>query len=236
MRKRRKAEEEHDNVERWMVSYADFVTLLFCFFTAMYAISNVDNNKLGKFVRSMREAFNASPLNTKAFSVIEDIPLMPPLDMATEARVKDEMASLISQSKGGIEIKRDERGVIISMMDKFLFESGSAQLKESSRTVVDAAASALKKFPNMIRIEGHTDNVHISNKEFRSNWQLSSMRAINVAEYFIKVQGISPERISATGYAEYKPIAPNDTPEGRAKNRRVDIVILSEKEGQKEPR
>jgi len=236
MRSRRKADEEHENVERWMVSYADFVTLLFCFFTAMYAISNVDNNKLGKFVRSMREAFNASPSNTKAFSVIEDIPLIPPLDLATEARVKDEMASLISGSKGGIEIKRDGRGVIISMMDKFLFESGSAQLKESSRAVVDAAASALKKFPNMIRIEGHTDNVQISNREFRSNWQLSSIRAINVAEYFINVKGISPERISATGYAEYKPIAPNDTPEGRAKNRRVDIVILSEKEGQKEPR
>jgi len=236
MRSRRKADEEHENVERWMVSYADFVTLLFCFFTAMYAISNVDNNKLGKFVRSMREAFNASPSNTKAFSVIEDIPLIRPLDMATEARVKDEMAGLISESKGGIEIKRDERGVIISMMDKFLFESGSAQLKESSRAVVDAAASALKKFPNMIRIEGHTDNVQISNREFRSNWQLSSIRAINVAEYFINVKGISPERISATGYAEYKPIAPNDTPEGRAKNRRVDIVILSEKEGQKEPR
>ena len=184
----------------------------------------------------MREAFNASPSNTRAFSVIEDIPLMPPLDMATEARVKDEMASLISQANGGIEIKRDERGVVISMMDKFLFESGSAQLKESSRSVVDAAASALKKFPNMIRIEGHTDNVQISNREFRSNWQLSSMRAINVAEYFINVRGISPERISATGYAEYKPIAPNDTPEGRARNRRVDIVILSEKEGQKEPR
>lgn len=236
IKRRRKTEEERDNIERWMVSYADFVTLLFCFFTAMYAISNVDNNKLGKFVKSMREAFNASPSNTRAFSVIEDIPLMPPLDMATEARVKDEMASLISQANGGIEIKRDERGVVISMMDKFLFESGSAQLKESSRSVVDAAASALKKFPNMIRIEGHTDNVQISNREFRSNWQLSSMRAINVAEYFINVRGISPERISATGYAEYKPIAPNDTPEGRARNRRVDIVILSEKEGQKEPR
>jgi len=234
--KKKKKIEENENVDRWMVSYADFVTLLFCFFTAMYAISNVDNNKLGKFVKSMKEAFNASTSNTKAFSIIDDIPLMPPLDMATEARMKDKMASLISQANGGIEIKRDERGVVISMMDKFLFESGSAQLKESSRGVVDAAAAVLKKFPNMIRIEGHTDNLQIRNREFRSNWQLSSMRAINIAEYFINVQGISPERISATGYAEYKPIAPNDTPEGRAKNRRVDIVILSEKEGQKEPR
>jgi chemotaxis protein MotB len=236
IKRRKRTEEEHENVERWMVSYADFVTLLFCFFTAMYAISNVDNDKLGKFVRSMRDAFNASPSSTKAFSVIEDIPLLPPLDMETEAKVKEEMASLVSEAKGGIEIKRDERGVTISMMDKFLFESGSAQLKESSRVVVDAAAAAMKNFPNMIRIEGHTDNVHISNMDFRSNWQLSSMRAINVAEYFIRVHGISPERVSATGYAEYKPIAPNDTPEGRSRNRRVDIVILSEKEGKKEPR
>ena len=150
--------------------------------------------------------------------------------------MKDEMDKLVSEAKGGIAIKRDERGVTISIMDKFLFEPGSAQLRESSKAVVDTAASALKNFPNMIRIEGHTDNVHISNRDFRSNWELSSMRAINVAEYFINVHGISPERISATGYAEYKPIAPNDSPDGRSKNRRVDIVILSQKEGQKEPR
>jgi len=236
IKRRRKTEEEHENVERWMVSYADFVTLLFCFFTAMYAISNVDNDKLGKFVRSMRDAFNASPSSTKAFSVIEDIPILIPLDLETEAKVKDEMDKLVSEAKNGIEIKRDERGVTISIMDKFLFEPGSAQLRESSKAVVDTAASALKNFPNMVRIEGHTDNVKISNRDFRSNWELSSTRAINVAEYFINVHGISPERISATGYAEYKPIAPNDSPDGRSKNRRVDVVILSEKEGQKEPR
>jgi chemotaxis protein MotB len=236
IKKRRKTEEEHENVERWMVSYADFVTLLFCFFTAMYAISNVDTDKLGKFVRSMRDAFNASPSNGKAFSVIEDIPILLPADTEIETTVKEAMDTLESEAKGGVEIKRDERGVIISVADKFLFESGSAQLRESSRAVVDAAASALKHFPNMIRIEGHTDNIQISNREFHSNWELSSARAINVAKYFIKAHRISPERISATGYAEYKPIASNNTPEGRAKNRRVDIVILSDKEGQKEPR
>lgn len=219
-----------------MVSYADFVTLLFCFFTAMYAISNVDTDKLGKFVRSMRNAFNASPSNVKAFSVIEDIPIMLPADAEVESVVKEAMNTLTSESKGGIEIKRDERGVIISVMDKFLFESGSAQLRENSRVVVDAAASALKNSPNMIRIEGHTDNIKISNRDYRSNWELSSMRAINVAKYFIKAHGINPERISAIGYAEYKPIASNNTPDGRSKNRRVDIVILSEKEGKKEPK
>ena len=234
--RRKKREEEHENVERWMVSYADFVTLLFCFFTAMYAISNVDTDKLGKFVRSMRDAFNASPSNGKAFSVIADIPILLPADAEVEATVKDAMDTLASEAKGGVEIKRDERGVIISVADKFLFESGSAQLRENSRAVVDAAASAINHLPNVIRIEGHTDNIQISNRDFHSNWELSSARAINVAKYFIKAHGIRPERISAIGYAEYKPIASNNTPDGRSKNRRVDIVILSEKEGQKEPK
>jgi chemotaxis protein MotB len=233
---RRKKEEEHENVERWMVSYADFVTLLFCFFTAMYAISNVDTDKLGKFVRSMRDAFNASPSNGKVFSVIEDVPIILPVDSEVESTVKEAMDSLASELKGGIEVKRDKRGVVISVKDKFLFESGSAQLREDARSVVDAAATSLKPFPNMIRIEGHTDNIQINTREFRSNWELSSTRAINVAKYFIKAHGIHPERISAIGYAEYKPLASNNTPEGRGKNRRVDIVILNAEEGNKEPK
>jgi len=234
--KRKKKIEEHDNVERWMVSYADFVTLLFCFFTAMYAISNVDTSKLGKFVRSMRFAFNAVEPNGKAFTVMEDVPIIMPVDSEVESVVKDELDDLVSQSKGGIEIRRDRRGVVISLMDKFLFESGYARLREEARPAVDAVAAAVRRFPNMIRIEGHTDNIPIQSAEFPSNWELSSQRAINVARYFIDRHKIQPGRISTAGYAEYRPISSNDTAEGRARNRRVDIVILNEREGSREPR
>lgn len=234
--KRKKKIEEHENVERWMVSYADFVTLLFCFFTAMYAISNVDTAKLGKFVRSMRFAFNAAEPNGRAFAVIEDIPIVTPVDTEMESVVRNELGAAVSESKGGIEINRDKRGVVISVKDKFLFEAGYAKLREEARPLVDAVASAIKPLPNMIRIEGHTDNVPIRNNEFPSNWELSSQRAINVARYFMERHKIHPGRISTAGYAEYRPVSSNDTPEGRAKNRRVDIVILNEGEAGREPR
>jgi len=232
----RKKTEEPENVDRWMVSYADFVTLLFCFFTAMYAISNVDAGKLGKFVESMREAFNASDSGGRAFSVIEDVRIVAPVDTEVESVVRDELASMVSGSKGGIEIRRDGRGVVISVKDRFLFESGQAKLIEDARPLVDSIASAIQHFHNMVRIEGHTDNVPIGNSQFPSNWELSSQRAINIAKYFIDRHKINPGRISTTGYAEFRPVSPNDTADGRTKNRRVDIVILNEREQNREPR
>ncbi|MBI5741863.1 MAG: OmpA family protein [Nitrospirae bacterium] len=234
--KRKKNAEEPENVDRWMVSYADFVTLLFCFFTAMYAISNVDAGKLGKFVKSMREAFEASETGGRAFSVIEDVRILAPMDTEVESVVRNELESIASGSKGGIEIRRDGRGVVISVMDKFLFETGKAQLIEDARPLVDGIASAVRHFPNMVRIEGHTDNMPISSSEFPSNWELSSQRAINVAKYFIDRHNINPGRISTTGYAEFRPVAPNDSADGRTKNRRVDIVILNEREQEREPK
>lgn len=218
-----------------MVSYADFVTLLFCFFTAMYAISNVDTNKLGKFVESMRTAFNISGSRGNAFSVIEGVQVFMPTDVELESSIKEMLGTLISKSKGGIDVRRDQRGVIISVVDKFFFESGSADLKKSSKEVLDKIAEVLKQSTNMIRIEGHTDNVPINNDRFPSNWELSAARAINVAKYFIRTHNIQPERLTTIGYSEYRPVASNDTPEGRAKNRRVDIVLLNAAESGKEP-
>ncbi|RJR21620.1 MAG: hypothetical protein C4581_01900 [Nitrospiraceae bacterium] len=236
MRKRRHKDEEHENVERWMVSYADFVTLLFCFFTAMYAISNVDTSKLGKFVDSMKSAFNNEGVQSSSISVIEGVKVFIPADVEVESNVRGMLGTLLADSKGGIEVNRDERGVVITVADKFFFESGSAGLRDNSRDVLDKIASALLNYPNIIRIEGHTDNVPIHNQTFPSNWELSSSRAINVVKYFIDNHKIKPERITAIGYAENRPVASNDTPDGRAKNRRVDIVLLSESESKKEPR
>ncbi|MEW6601697.1 MAG: OmpA family protein [Nitrospirota bacterium] len=236
MKKKRSKKEEHENVERWMVSYADFVTLLFCFFTAMYAISNIDTNKLGKFVDSMRSAFNVEGARGNAVSVIEGVQIFIPADVEVESNVNEILGTLVTDSKGAIDVKRDERGVVVSVSDKYFFESGSAELKEDSREVLDKIALALLRSSNMIRVEGHTDNIPIHNKTFPSNWELSAYRAINVVKYFINNHKIKPERISAIGYADNKPVASNDVPDGRAKNRRVDIVLLSSGESKKEPR
>lgn len=235
MKKRRKKEEERENVERWMVSYADFVTLLFCFFTAMFAISNVDTNKLGKFVESMRIAFDVSGARGNAFSVIEGVQIFIPTDVEIESHAREVLGILIEESKGSIDVKRDRRGVVISIADNYFFQTGSADLKKESKDIMYKIGNVITQHANMIRIEGHTDNVPINNKKFPSNWELSSARAINVAKYFLKTHNISPGRISTVGYAEFKPVASNETPDGRAKNRRVDIVILNEEERLKEP-
>ncbi len=226
-KKKREDEDIRENVERWMVSYADFVTLLFCFFTAMYAISNVDTEKLGKFVDSMRNAFNVSGHTEGSFSIIEGIQIIPPINEEIENDIKKSLGSLIERSKGDINIRHDSRGVIISVSDRMFFDSGSAKIKDQAIEVLNDIGGYLSRIPNKIMIEGHTDNIPIHTERYPSNWELSAARAINVAKYLIKRYNIDPSRISATGYAEYRPIAPNDTPQGRAKNRRVDIVILN---------
>ncbi|UCH81571.1 MAG: OmpA family protein [Nitrospiraceae bacterium] len=234
MRKNRKRVESHDNVERWMVSYADFVTLLFCFFTAMYAISTVDTNKLEEFASSMKAAFNEGEKITE-FSVIDDVQVILPTSAETESSIRQMLSAIIKESDGSLDVKRDSRGIVIAVADKMLYTSGSADLKEGAVSFLDLIVQALIEFPNPVRIEGHTDNIPIHTKEFPSNWELSASRAINVAKYFVEKHNIDPVRITSIGYAEHKPVASNDSPEGRAKNRRVDIVLLSEQESRKEP-
>ena len=236
VKKKESREESHDNVERWMVSYADFVTLLFCFFTAMFAISNVDTNKLGKFVDSMRTAFDVPGSGANAFTVIEGVQVIIPSNIETESEVRHMLSALLKESEGAIDVKSDSRGVVISVADNLFFETGSADIKGASKEVFDSLATVLTKLPQMIRIEGHSDNIPIKNASYPSNWELSASRAINVAKYLIDAHGIQPERLSTTGYAEFRPITSNDSPDGRAKNRRVDIVIMSESESSKEPK
>jgi chemotaxis protein MotB len=233
MSRTRKRIESKENVERWMVSYADFVTLLFCFFTAMYAISNVDTNKLEQFVSSMKAAFNEDE-QVKEFSVIADVKVIPSTDLETEADVRAILDTIIKESDGSIDVKRDKRGIVIAVADKMFYKSGSSELKDDAVDFLDQIVQAIIEFPNMVRIEGHTDNIPIHTKAFSSNWELSASRAINVAKYFVHKHDIDPGRITATGYADFKPVTSNDSPDGRAKNRRVEIVLLSESERRKE--
>ncbi len=234
MRKKRKEVKSHENVERWMVSYADFVTLLFCFFTAMYAISNVDTNKLEKFASSMKTAFNDGE-KVKNFSVIDDVQVLLPTSAETESSIREMLSTIIKESDGSLDVKRDKRGIVIAVADKMLYKSGSAELKEDAVNFLDQLVQPILEYPNPVRIEGHTDNIPIHTKSFPSNWELSASRAINVAKYFVDKHDVDPGRITSIGYAEHKPVASNDSPDGRAKNRRVDIVLLSDKESRKEP-
>lgn len=228
MKDKDKHVEEQDNVERWMVSYADFITLLFAFFTVMYAISHVDTGKLEKFAASTKDAFNVNPVHKK--QIIEGVMPSSSKQLGLEMEIKNALLSLGAGDYA--EVKQDKRGIILSLKDNILFESGKAEIKPLGTEILNAVASIVKKTSHMVLIEGHTDNVPIRNNMFPSNWELSTARAVSVLNYLVKNYNLPPDRFVVSGYAEYKPVASNETPEGRAKNRRVDIVFLNEnKEG-----
>lgn len=222
--KKRKYTEEHENVDRWMVSYADFVTLLFAFFTTLYAISRVDAGKLSMFAGSMKYAFSAQGTAAQK-PIIEGIVPVPPDVAAVEKEVRGIVDSLALGDN--VNVRRDARGVIISLGDKVLFDSGQSDIKEAASPALSALAAVIRKFPNAVVVEGHTDNTPVKKgvSRLNSNWELSVARATSVLLFFIEKCNIPPERLSASGYAEFRPVALNESPEGRAKNRRVDIIL-----------
>ncbi|MBI4620047.1 MAG: OmpA family protein [Desulfobacterales bacterium] len=229
MRKRRKME-EHDNPDRWVISYADFITLLFAFFTTLYAISNVDSSKLKMFAGSMKSALKATGTNSSAgTTIIEGIKPISYADVKLEKDIRKTFEKFGKLE--GISISRDQRGVLISFGDSVLFDTGSAVIKDEAEPLLSSVISVIKRAQNNIIVEGHTDNIPIKSK-YLSNWELSTARAAGVLMYILKENNnMSPERFSTSGYAEYRPVTSNVTPEGRAKNRRVDIVFVSNRYG-----
>ncbi|MEW6720406.1 MAG: OmpA family protein [Thermodesulfobacteriota bacterium] len=227
--RRRGRSEEQENADRWVVSYADFITLLFAFFTVMYAISRVDSDKLGRFVGSTRAAFGPrTPQAAKP--VIEGI--APVVPGAEEAR-RDAVRMLeMSGASGLVSVRPDARGLVLSMGEHVLFDAGRAAVKPSSGNALGAVAAVLRKSGCAAAVEGHTDSLPISNARFASNWELSAARATAVLARLLEDHEVPPDRLSAAGYAEFRPVASNATPEGRARNRRVDVVLrLEEAEG-----
>lgn len=230
------ASEDKENHERWFVSYADFITLLFAFFTVMYALSSVNEQKYKAMSESLSDAFSAPP--GRIIEVPVEVPGYredPTLGFMTSEfqkifsgdyrRVQANLSELEATEKININIER--RGVIVSLLEQGVFASGEATLLPEALAVIDEIALTLKELPNQIKIEGHTDNIPIHNDEFQSNWELSSARAMNILLYMVNKHNLDPTKLSATGYGEFRSIADNNTPEGRARNRRVDIVLFN---------
>jgi chemotaxis protein MotB len=228
MRKKRKIE-EHENADRWVVSYADFITLLFAFFTTLYAISHVDLGKLERFSGSMKSAFRAAGPDAVDTSVISGIKPIDYADVSLEKDIRSEFNKFAIIE--GITIERDQRGVVLSFCDDLLFESGSADLKQTAQPLLAAAATLMRKSQRTTVIEGHTDNIPLRSTRYASNLELSAARAARTYAYLLDEEAIHPEQMSASGYGEYRPAASNTIPEGRARNRRVDILFVSKKDG-----
>ena len=241
---RRPKRAEHDNHERWMVSYADFITLLFAFFVVMYGISSVNEGKYRIFSVSVNQAFGA---NGKAgegsgIKLTEDEIFFKSLvdrrnaRLAEKQRKQNERMQNLAQTlntamasfvkSGQMNVSQNGRGVELEINASALFNQGEADIQPEAKKTLADAAKVLADNDFAIEVEGHTDNMPISTARFPSNWELSSARASSVVRLFID-QGIVATRLKAVGEADNQPVVPNDTPENRARNRRVTITVLS---------
>jgi chemotaxis protein MotB len=217
--------------DRWLVSYADFMTLLFAFFATMYASSSVDARKLATVAHALQVAFEDSAHHEKSTGggIMPDrgTRIAPAADEAmpnVQATLQRELADELRM--GHVELIIDRRGVILSIPEAGAFDTGSDEVSPAAQALIGRIAITLARFRNSVRVEGHTDNRPIHTVRFRSNWDLSAARASRVVEYLID-RGLDSDRLSATGYAEFHPRAANDSDAARASNRRVDLVILN---------
>ncbi len=230
-RRRRHAAAAQPNHERWLVSYADFITLLFAFFTTMYAISTVDAQKLASMVDSMQVAFDRSDGEPRASRATTGAaPAATPMTASVEGR-EQALARRLRERLGGhaVDVEIDRRGIVVSMREAGSFATGSADLSGDARHLLSELAATLGDDPSLkLRVEGHTDDVPIQTGRFASNWELSTARATSVVTFLVQQTGVVPSRLSAAGYGEFHPRVPNTGNDARARNRRVDIVILNE--------
>lgn len=239
---KKKREVEHDNSERWLLTYSDLITLLMIFFVIMYAMSNVDAQKyqvlsqslVGTLAPEVSSVAAASSTGSGSMTADELTEILAgELNGQTNSSLvvaAKEIQSLIEEKglQDKVSVNIQERGIVVSLMNTILFDSGSTQIKEDSRATLIAIGEIANDLPNYIRIEGNTDDVPQNSERFPSNWELSLMRAAEVLKLLVAQSNVSPDRISAIGYGEYRPTVPNTSAENRAKNRKVDIVILND--------
>jgi chemotaxis protein MotB len=258
---RRKRPRPRTNHDRWLVSYADFITLLFAFFVVLYASAQVDQRKVGRLALAIQVAFqdlgvfpdsttqipldNHEPMPFSTVQTIQNvkhntemgrISPSPDGELASSSGEAD-LSTLQSELQQALshEIKlhtialhRETDGLVISLREFGFFDSGAATLKPAALPALDRIASILSLRICRLRIEGHTDDIPIHTPQMASNWELSTARSTELVRLLIQRYRFAPERLAAAGYAQYHPIVSNATPEGRAQNRRVDVVILSE--------
>lgn len=243
MQKRPHHAEEHENEERWLLTYADLITLLMAFFIIMYALSQVDAEKFRKMSVSLSDAFHTprvTPLELPGYGMGGGVHHTTE-NSGNEKPKETQLQKLGGQLQEMIKLEGLGNSVAVisgpgghkltlRLADSLLFDPGSAVLTLPAKDLIGRISAIVVKAGKQVRIEGHTDNVPIHNAQYESNWQLSTARAASVILTLIEGHGIPPEMLSASGYGEYRPLAPNDTPENRARNRRVEFVITDEGE------
>jgi len=235
---RKKKHPEHVNHERWLISYADFITLLFAFFVVMFAVSQVDTKKVGRFTESFSRAVGVDIFPSSGKGLLPGqgmipIPLEgsqgsegdgttpPELESVREALVRKKSAD---SKLSTMDVRLNGHELVLRLPDGIVFDSGDDAVRPDAARVLGIIVDEIRARPVDLRVEGHTDTRPIGSSRFRSNWDLSTSRATSVVR-MLAAKGLTPDRLSAAGYAEFHPVATNDTVEGRTANRRVDIVL-----------
>ncbi len=217
---------------RWLLTYSDLITLMMAFFVIMYAMSKADTAKFNALKSTLAMAFRT---DGGAASLIYTQPGTQPVEQVMNmdgAKEAEDFQDIIRKVQESVKDQRqvafivDERGLTVRFLDNILFDSGSAGLRPEGIEMLNAVGKALKNTQRYVRVEGHADNLPINTVQFPSNWELSASRSIAVTRYLIDKHGADPRRLSSLGYGEFRPLYPNTSDENRAKNRRVDIVIL----------
>jgi chemotaxis protein MotB len=233
---RKKYDETVENHERWLISYADFITLLFAFFVVMYAISVVNEGKYKVLSDALGDAFGGRGAATRASTTVEPLPLSSIIAHKRIEEAKRDRERLTTLARelsrtlaplvksGKVRVTQTGRGVTVDINASVLFGSGDADLTPDARETLGAVAGLLKNDTHAIQVEGHTDDVPISNAQFASNWELSAVRATSVVRLFV-ASGVAADRLTAVGKAANVPVASNDDEAGRARNRRVALQI-----------
>ena len=244
-RRRRPHDTEHDNLERWLVSYADFITLLFAFFVVMYSLSSINEGKYRVLSNSLVQAFRSANVNVEDEQIVPPVVINPvtphrasPRDKQADAKRQQtaqrmrNMAEAIRRvlqpltENGQVNVSEGAFGITVEINASVVFAPGEAVLGTEAVAGLRAVASVLANTEFPVKVEGHTDNMPIRNYRFPSNWELSAVRASSVVRLFIE-SGVSQQRLTAAGYADQHPVADNTTETGRARNRRVAIMIES---------
>ena len=218
---------------RWLLTYADMITLLLAFFVILYAISKVDAKKYQVIAASIRGAFGNAPSSRYPISTGggsgEQVLPKPDLVFQIVEQLRQSLGDELQE--GRIQIERNPGGITLRFQDTIFFERGKAELHAHARAILDKVAAVIRDLPNPIEAEGHTDTLPIRSAQFPSNWELSVARATAVVRYLVEAHGFSPLRLAARGLGEHKPLYPNDPVLGEPRNRRVEIRIVTRSQG-----
>ncbi len=237
MRRLRRKKDDQEDFGRWLLTYADMITLLLALFIVMYSMSRVDAKRFGKMAEALNGILKGGHSILKNHGEEQLKTGHGVLKLGDLRMIQRQVEEQFKTKERGEEVLTEvtERGLVVHIVESALFDIASADLQPRAQELLDLIYEEIKDTPNHVRVEGHTDDLQIKTARFPSNWELSGARATEVVRYFIDEHNMPPGRISALGYGEYRPIRPNNSIENRATNRRVDIVILTRELSLTEP-